>query len=44
MSLRPPVRCTGNGAMIAACAHHRFDELRAGLDPDPQSGMRFAVG
>ncbi len=40
----PPVLCTDNGAMIAACAHYRFDELRAGLDLDPQPGMRFAVG
>ncbi len=40
----PPVLRTDNGAMIAACAHYRFDELRAGLDLDPQPGMRFAVG
>jgi N6-L-threonylcarbamoyladenine synthase len=40
----PPILCTDNGAMIAACAHHRFDALRAGLDLDPQPGMRFAVG
>jgi len=39
----PPILCTDNGAMIAACAHHRFDALRAGLDLDPQPGMRFAV-
>ena len=39
----PPVLCTDNGAMIAACAHYRFDELRAGWDLDPQPGMTFAV-
>ncbi|MDP9238850.1 MAG: tRNA (adenosine(37)-N6)-threonylcarbamoyltransferase complex transferase subunit TsaD [Chloroflexota bacterium] len=38
----PPVLCTDNGAMIAACAHYRFDALRAGWDLDPQPGMRFA--
>jgi N6-L-threonylcarbamoyladenine synthase len=38
----PPVLCTDNGAMIAACAHYRFDHLRAGPDLDPQPGMRFA--
>ena len=36
----PPVLCTDNGAMIAACAHYRFDDLRAGLDLDPQPGLR----
>ncbi len=35
----PPVLCTDNGAMIAACAHYRFDALRAGLDLDPQPGI-----
>ena len=40
----PPVLCTGNGAMIAAGAHYRFDVLRAGLGLDSQPGMRFAVG
>ena len=40
----PPVLCTDNGAMIAACAYYRFDALRAGWDLDPQPGMRFAVG
>jgi N6-L-threonylcarbamoyladenine synthase len=39
----PPVLCTDNGAMIAACAHHRYDDLVSGLDLDPQAGMRFAV-
>jgi N6-L-threonylcarbamoyladenine synthase len=39
----PPVLCTDNGAMIAACAHFRFDALAAGWDLDPQPGMRFAV-
>jgi tRNA A37 threonylcarbamoyltransferase TsaD len=39
----PPVLCTDNGAMIAACAHYRFDALRAGLDLDPNPAMRFAV-
>jgi N6-L-threonylcarbamoyladenine synthase len=38
----PPVLCTDNGAMIAACAHYRSDALRAGWDLDPQPGMRFA--
>jgi N6-L-threonylcarbamoyladenine synthase len=38
----PPVLCTDNGAMIAACAHYRYDALRAGWDLDPQPGMRFA--
>jgi N6-L-threonylcarbamoyladenine synthase len=37
----PPVLCTDNGAMIAACGHFRFDALRAGLDLDPQPGMKF---
>jgi N6-L-threonylcarbamoyladenine synthase len=36
----PPALCTDNGAMIAACAHYRFDDLRAGLDLDPQPGLR----
>ena len=39
----PPVLCTDNGAMIAACAHYRFDALRAGWDLDPQPGMKFAA-
>jgi N6-L-threonylcarbamoyladenine synthase len=39
----PPVLCTDNGAMIAACAYYRFDALRAGLDLDPQPGMKFAT-
>jgi N6-L-threonylcarbamoyladenine synthase len=39
----PPVMCTDNGAMIAACAHYRFDALAAGWDLDPQPGMKFAV-
>ena len=38
----PPVLCTDNGAMIAACAAYRFDALRAGPALDPQPGMRFA--
>jgi N6-L-threonylcarbamoyladenine synthase len=38
----PPVLCTDNGAMIAACAHYRFDALAAGWDLDPQPGMKFA--
>ncbi len=38
----PPVLCTDNGAMIAACAHYRFADLAAGWDLDPQPGMRFA--
>jgi N6-L-threonylcarbamoyladenine synthase len=37
----PPVLCTDNGAMIAACAHFRFDALRAGWDLDPDPGMKF---
>jgi N6-L-threonylcarbamoyladenine synthase len=40
----PPVLCTDNGAMIAACAHYRFEALRAGPDLDPQPGMKFASG
>ena len=39
----PPVLCTDNGAMIAACAYYRFADLAAGWDLDPQPGMRFAV-
>jgi N6-L-threonylcarbamoyladenine synthase len=39
----PPVLCTDNGAMIAACAHYRFDALRAGLDLDAQPAMKFAT-
>ncbi len=38
----PPVLCTDNGAMIAACAHYRFDALVAGLDLDPDPALRFA--
>jgi N6-L-threonylcarbamoyladenine synthase len=38
----PPVLCTDNGAMIAACAHYRFDELGGGLDLDAQPAMPFA--
>ncbi len=38
----PPVLCTDNGAMIAACAHHRFEALAADWDLDPQPGMKFA--
>jgi N6-L-threonylcarbamoyladenine synthase len=38
----PPVLCTDNGAMIAACAHYRFADLASGWDLDPQPGMRFA--
>jgi len=37
----PPVLCTDNGAMIAACAYYRFDALRAGWDLDPQPAMQF---
>jgi N6-L-threonylcarbamoyladenine synthase len=37
----PPVLCTDNGAMIAACAHYRFDALLAGPALDPQPGMKF---
>jgi N6-L-threonylcarbamoyladenine synthase len=37
----PPVLCTDNGAMIAACAYFRFDALRAGWDLDPQPAMQF---
>ncbi|MEX2246968.1 MAG: tRNA (adenosine(37)-N6)-threonylcarbamoyltransferase complex transferase subunit TsaD [Dehalococcoidia bacterium] len=37
----PPVLCTDNGAMIAACAHYRFDAQRAGWDLDPDSGLQF---
>jgi N6-L-threonylcarbamoyladenine synthase len=38
----PPVLCTDNGAMIAACAHYRFDALRAGWDLDARADLRFA--
>jgi N6-L-threonylcarbamoyladenine synthase len=37
----PPVLCTDNGAMIAACAHFRFDDLIAGTDLDPDPALRF---
>jgi N6-L-threonylcarbamoyladenine synthase len=37
----PPVLCTDNGAMIAACAHHRYDALIANMDLDPDPGLRF---
>ncbi|MBF6598914.1 MAG: tRNA (adenosine(37)-N6)-threonylcarbamoyltransferase complex transferase subunit TsaD [Dehalococcoidia bacterium] len=37
----PPLLCTDNGAMIAACACYRFDDLRAGWDLDPQPGMKM---
>jgi N6-L-threonylcarbamoyladenine synthase len=37
----PPVLCTDNGAMIAACAHYRFDDLAAGWDLDPDPGMKL---
>jgi N6-L-threonylcarbamoyladenine synthase len=40
----PPVLCTDNGAMIAACAYYRFDDLRAGWDLDPQPGMKMVTG
>ena len=36
----PPVLCTDNGAMIAACAHYRYDALLAGWGLDPQPGMK----
>ncbi len=39
----PPVLCTDNGAMIAACAYYRFDALRAGWALNPDPAMRFAV-
>ena len=38
----PPVLCTDNGAMIAACAHYRFADLASGWDLDPQPAMKFA--
>jgi len=38
----PPALCTDNGAMIAACAYYREESLSAGLDLDPQPGMRWA--
>jgi N6-L-threonylcarbamoyladenine synthase len=37
----PPLLCTDNGAMIAACAHYRFEDLRAGWDLDADPAMRF---
>jgi N6-L-threonylcarbamoyladenine synthase len=36
----PPALCTDNGAMIAACAHYRYEALVAGTDLDPQPAMR----
>jgi N6-L-threonylcarbamoyladenine synthase len=38
----PPVLCTDNGAMIAACAHYRFEALRADARLDPDPALRFA--
>jgi tRNA A37 threonylcarbamoyltransferase TsaD len=38
----PPALCTDNGAMVAACAHYRYESLAAGPDLDPQPGMRWA--
>jgi tRNA A37 threonylcarbamoyltransferase TsaD len=35
------VLCTDNGAMIAACAHYRFDDLAAGTDLDPDPALKF---
>ncbi len=37
----PPVLCTDNGAMIAVCAHHRYDALLATAGLDPQPAMKF---
>ena len=37
----PPVLCTDNGAMIAACAHYRFDDLLAGTDLDARPDWRW---
>ena len=37
----PPVLCTDNGAMIAACAHHRYEDIVAGMDLDPDPGLKF---
>jgi N6-L-threonylcarbamoyladenine synthase len=38
----PPSLCTDNGAMIAACAHYRFQTgQRDGLDLDIEPGLRI---
>lgn len=37
----PPVLCTDNGAMIAACAHFRFEDVRAGWDLDARPDWRW---
>ncbi len=37
----PPVLCTDNGAMIAACAHYRGADLPSGLALDPNPALRF---
>jgi N6-L-threonylcarbamoyladenine synthase len=38
----PPVLCTDNGAMVAACAAYRFDAGRAGWDLDVAPGLPVA--
>jgi N6-L-threonylcarbamoyladenine synthase len=38
----PPVLCTDNGAMVAACAAYRFEERRAGWDLDIEPGLPVA--
>jgi N6-L-threonylcarbamoyladenine synthase len=38
----PPALCTDNGAMVAACAHYRFEAGRAGLDLDVAPNLPVA--
>jgi N6-L-threonylcarbamoyladenine synthase len=38
----PPVLCTDNGAMVAACAAYRYDAGRAGWDLDVSPGLPVA--
>jgi len=38
----PPVLCTDNGAMVAACAFYRFEVGRAGLDLDVSPNLPVA--
>jgi N6-L-threonylcarbamoyladenine synthase len=38
----PPVLCTDNGAMVAACAYYRFEAGRAGWDLDVRPNLPIA--
>jgi N6-L-threonylcarbamoyladenine synthase len=38
----PPVLCTDNGAMVAACAAYRFEAGSAGLELDALPGLPVA--